>query len=147
MADKKDSSIETTIGSLVKAEPALRAVTLLKLTGQTRYHVMKLARLVIAETRDHFHEPTRALREEFGVKRPPTGQELAAIGPGDVFDILIAKPEKQAEFMARVRELENVRVTIPWGPITSAMLDAFPECTIAQCIELGPLYELVEAEG
>jgi hypothetical protein len=134
-------TIETTIGALVEAEPALARLASVKLDAKTRYHIVKLAKLVTAETRAHFYEPRQALFCELGVERPPTGAERAKNGPDPVLEI---SPLNVPEFKARLADLASVPVTLPWGPVTSTMLEPYPEFTGADCLALGPLFELVD---
>lgn len=136
--------IETTIGALVDAGPAIAKLAQVKFDAKTRYHVVKLARLVEQETKAHFAEPRQQAFKEFAVEREPTPQEMRTHGPDKILDIAIATPEKRAAFVARVNDLRGVPVLIEWGPVTSTMLDAYPDVTGADCLALGPLFELVE---
>ncbi len=149
MADK----IETTIGALVPTiekmdprgpDPALVKLIGLRLDAKTRYHALKLFRLVEAEVREHFFKPQQDALKEFGAERDPTPLERARTGPDRLYDILIAKPEKQAAFFARINELAAVPVTIPWGPVTSTMLDPYQEFTGADMQGLGPLFLFID---
>lgn len=125
MSDK--GKIETTIGELVEAEPALARLAALRLDAKTRYHIVKLARLVNAETRDHFHEPRQGVIAEMGFEKLPA-----------------VPPAKVPDFLARIKPFTEVPVTIPWGPVTSTMLEPYPECTAADILALGPLCTMVE---
>lgn len=131
--------IETTIGELVAAEPALARLTAVKLDAKTRYHVVKLAKLVAAETRDHFYEPRQQVFKELGVERTPTPAELSRLGPDTVLEI---PPVKVAAFSARIKELAAVPSVIEWSPVTLAMLESYPEFTGADMLALGPLFTM-----
>lgn len=135
------AEIVTTIGALVEAEPALAKLTAVKLDAKTRYHAVKLAKLVGAETKEHFFEPRQAAFKEFGTERPPTGAERAKHGPDPVLEV---PPSKMADFLARIKDLSAVPVTIPWGPVTSTMLEPYSDFTGADMLALGPLCVLDE---
>jgi hypothetical protein len=141
VADKK---IETTIGALVEAEPALNRLAALRLDAKTRYHVLKLAKLVAAETKEHFYAPRLDAFKEFAVERPPTPAERARNGLDPVFDLEPATPENRAACSARLKDLAAVPVSIQWGPVTPTMLDGTPEFTAADMLALGPLFTLDE---
>lgn len=138
MADN-GKRIETTIGHLVDAEPALARLTAVRLDAKTRYHVVKLAKLVAAETKDHFYEPRQEIFKDLGVERDPKPAELAQLGPDKVREIPIAK---MGEFSARMKDLAAVPVTLEWGPVTNAMLESYPEFTGADMLALGPLFTM-----
>lgn len=135
------AEIVTTIGALVEAEPALARLVALRLDAKTRYHAVKLLRLVSAETKTHFYEPRQDVFKELGTEREPTAAERAQHG----LDMMLEIPrEKTKAFAARIKDLSAVPVTIPWGPVTSTMLEPFAEFTGADMLALGPLFELVE---
>jgi len=137
------TSIETTLGALVEAEPALAKLAAVKLDAKTRYHAVKLMKLVTAETKEHFYEPREVASKELGIKtRMPTPAERALFGP-DKF-MLDGTPERIAAFNARLKDLSGVPVVIPWGPVTSSMLEPYPEYTGADMLALGPLCVLDE---
>lgn len=123
-------TITTTLGALVDAEAALLrllAVTFDRDGGaKVRYHVVKLARLVAAETK-HFYDERNALVSKHGEGEPKT---LARTSP------------HWAAFSADLQPLAAVPVTIPWGPLTSAMVEPYPTILGADLLALGPLYEL-----
>lgn len=119
-------TIQTTLGALVQAEPALAPICALKLSAKAAYHVKKLAALVAIETA-HFHTERNALITEIGI--------LRADG---VSEIQPDSPAFQA-FVTRVTELAAVDVTIPWGPITLAMLGD-EKVSAAELTALGPLF-------
>lgn len=122
--------ITTTLGKLVDAEASLLKVLAVKFDqaggAKVRYHAVKLAKLVAAETA-HFYEERNALITRHGTGEPKT--------------ILPTSPNLAA-FAAEVKELADLPVTIPWGPLTAAMLDPYPEILGTDLVGLGPLYEL-----
>ncbi|HXD16395.1 MAG TPA: hypothetical protein VN654_05205 [Vicinamibacterales bacterium] len=135
------TQIETTIGALADAEPALERVAAQKLDAKARYHVVKLARLVKAEVQMHFHEPRQDAFKEFGKEREATFAERAKMGPEKVLEV---PPEMLVPFRARLKDLCDVPVTLPVGPITPAMVDACAEITALDLLALGPLFEMTE---
>lgn len=122
--------VTTTLGALADAEAALLKVLAVKFDheggAKVRYHVVKLAKLVAADTR-HFYDERNALIEKYGEGEPKT--------------ILPTSPTRPA-FMADLKAVADVSVTIPWGPLTSAMVDPYPEIVGADLLALGPLYVL-----
>jgi hypothetical protein len=96
--------------------------------AKLRYHIAKLIRLVSAETK-HFHEERNALIEKYGSGEPKT--------------ISAATPEFKI-FIAAVKELTAVPITIAWGPLTDVMLEPYAEITAADLFTLGPLFTFVE---
>jgi len=133
------TQIETTIGALADAEPALERVAAQKLDAKARYHVVKLARLVKAEVQTHFHEPRQEAFKEFGTEREPTEAERAKQqGPQKVLEVI---GDKLVPFRARVKDLCDVPSTIPWGPITAAMVEGCAEITALDLLALGPLFD------
>lgn len=133
-------TITTTLEALLNAEAALHRVLGVKLDAKTRYHAVKLAKLVTAET-THFNEERNALVKEFGTEREPTAAEKARNGPAMVTEVLPTSPQFP-EFYRRVRELLAVEAPIAWGPLTAQMLEPYTDVTGHDLIELGPLYEL-----
>jgi hypothetical protein len=125
--------IQTTLGALVQAEPAIATIAAMLLSAKSAYHVAKLARLVATETR-HFHTSRDAIIQELGTARDGGGAEL--------------KPDAEAwpAFVARVTELAAVEVTLPWGPITLAMLGDAP-VSAQVLVALGPLLAEPDAEA
>jgi len=126
------------LGELVNAEPALQRVLSVSMDAKTRYHAVKLARLVAAETK-HFVDEREAAIRALGVERPATPDE---IDRGQLGPVIAVPLERQTEFFQRMTNLAAVSVTVPWGPLTTAMLDGYSAVTGRDCIELGPLYEL-----
>jgi len=119
------SSIETTLGALVEAEPALGPICALKLNARSAYHVKKLAQLVAQETK-HFHDERNALITEYGTKQDD-GQ-------------ILVKPDSEhfPTLIAKLNELAAVPVEIPWGPVTLEMLGDAP-ISAGELLALGPL--------
>lgn len=134
------NDITTTLGALVDGEPALQRLTTLKLDAKTRYHAVKLRQLVAAETK-HFVDQRNDLVRELGEEREPTGAERARLGPEKVTEVRTAN---LPEFRRRLAEIVAIPVTVPWGPVTSTMLDTHPEFTGDDMIALGPLFVLVD---
>ena len=120
-------TIITTLGALVQAEPALGPICQLRLSAKSAYHLKKLAQLVAIETK-HFHEERDALIKALG--NPNDGGGYAIAPDTDAF----------RDFVVQVTELAAIDVTIPWSPITLAMLgDATVSAADLQA--LGPLFE------
>lgn len=121
-------NITTTLGELVNAEPALARVLAVKFDkdggAKVRYHAVKLARLVAAETK-HFTEERDALVE--------------AHGKGEPKSIAINTPA-MGNFLAALKPLGAVPVVLPWGPLTDAMLAPYPDITGLDQFSLGPLF-------
>lgn len=133
--------IETTLGELVTAEPALRRMAEQNsMNAKTVYHVAKLSRLVAAESR-HFTQQRAALFLELGVERESRTPEERTQHGSTVREI---PAEKIAEFQRRLGELAMVSVTIDWNPLRSTDL---PSAKAADLLDLGPLCELVEPSG
>lgn len=131
-------TIQTTLGEVADAEPALQRVLTIALDAKTRYHAVKLAKMVTAEAR-HFDEEKNAAIKEFGVDRDATEAEKKRGMTGPITEV---KPENLAAFLERIKELRAVAVSLPWGPLTTAMLEPYPAVTGRDCVDLGPLYEL-----
>lgn len=123
------TTITTTLGALSTAEAALAKILALKFDqaggAKLRYHLVKLARLVTAETKP-FYEERNALIARWGEGEPKSMQPTSP---------------NWAAFMAEVKSLSEVAVTIPWGPLTDAMVEPYSEITAADLLGLGPLYE------
>ena len=134
------SQIETTIGALAEAEPALERLAGPRLDAKTRYHIVKLARLVRAELQTHFYEPRQEAFKEFGVERASTDAERAQHGD----TVLAVPPDQIAPFRARMKELCDVAVTVPWGPVTPAMVEGCAEITALDLLALGALFEMAD---
>jgi hypothetical protein len=125
-------AVVTTLGALVTAQPALASICQLRLSAKSAYHLKKLAQLVAQETK-HFHEERDALIKELGTARPDGGFELKP--DSDQFPV----------FVAKVNELAAVDVSLPWGPITLAMLGD-EKVSAQELTALGPLVAEPEAD-
>ena len=136
--------IVTTLGELVDAESTLRKVAAVRFDKdggeRLRYFVTKLSRLVSQETKQFF-DRHKALVDEYGIEREPTGAERARQGPEKVKEVPRGTPVF-AIFSKAYQELVAVPVTIPWGPVTTAMLEPYPDVSSADMMALGPLFEL-----
>ena len=128
---------DTTLGALVDAEPYLLRVASLPLeskevpkgiSAKTKYHMVKLARLVAGETK-HFQEVQTELFTALGIQQ---GQQLAEL-PRGVW----------ASYLQQLQPHKDLPVTIPWGPI---QYDWIPLALAADVIGLGPLCEVAEPE-
>jgi hypothetical protein len=127
------ATIQTTLGALVQAEPALQAICALSLAAKAAYHVKKLAQLVAQETA-HFHaERDRAIRE-LGTARDGGGYEIKPDGD----TVIDGQNAALQAFQRRVTDLAAVPVTIAWGPITIDLLGD-ERVSAAQLLALGPL--------
>lgn len=131
-------TIQTTLGALVQAEPALAPICALKLSARSAYHLKKLAQLVAIET-THFHTERNALIKELGTARPDGG---FGIEPTIAFE----ENPQFAAFLRRVTELAAVEVTIPWGPLDLAMLGD-EKVSAAELAALGPLLADPDPKG
>lgn len=129
------ASIETTLGALFDAEPALGRLLAVPLPVKTAYHVAKLGRLVREDTA-HFHEQRAALIRELGAERDPTDAEKAH-GGSDT-KVISVTAEHWQEFQTRVAELAAIPVTLAWRPL---LLDDLGAIAIsgADLLALGPL--------
>jgi hypothetical protein len=120
-------AITVTLGDLMRADEAFPRV-LAKLLGKSAYHVAKLARLAAPEIA-HFKSERDRYITDLGTMRELTPAEMQAHGlqPGPDGTIptgRVVTPENQAAFAARMTDLAAIMVTIPWGPIPLAWLDA-----------------------
>jgi len=126
--------ITTTLAHLVSAEVALAKLGARPLPPKAAYHVAKLARLAGQEI-EIFREKRNALIKELGNERDATDAEKAQ---GYVGQVMQVKPEHEKAFHARVRELGEIEVTLPWAPIDLVMLGDQP-ITAGDLLALGPL--------
>lgn len=133
--------IQTTLGELISAEQALHRLLAVALDARTRYHAMKLARLVSVETKHYNEERDKAIRE-LGADRQPTDHEKAKGVAGPITEVT---PENHAAWVLRMKDLNAVLVEIPWGPLTHAMLEKV-DITGDVLLGLGPLFELDPVE-
>ena len=131
--------IDTTLGALVDAEPALRRVSEQDgLSQKTRYHVAKLAKLVGQETQ-HFREQREGLFKAHGKERPAATEQERRMG-ALVFDV---PPDKTSELVAQIKDLCAVPISLAWAPLRSVDLT---HAKASDLVDLGPLVELIEPE-
>lgn len=128
--------IQTTLGDLVMAQPALKKLAALKLDPKTRYHVLKLSKLVTAEVKEHFYDERDLLTREMGETRAATPDEMAKVGSATIITV---PHDKIQAYETAIKALLEVRVLIPWDPVTLPMLDAYLEFTADDFEALGPL--------
>ncbi len=126
--------IQTTLGMLAAAESALGRLVALKLPVKVGYHVSKLAKLVQQETA-HYETQRINLIRELGDERDPTPMEAAA---GMVDKVHQVRPADLATFKTRLKELQDISVTIQWAPVSVAALEG-QLVTPQDLIDLGPL--------
>ena len=127
------STIQTTLGVLAQAEPALQPICALTLSAKSAYHLKKLAQLVAIETA-HFHSERNAYIKDLGVAQPDGSVSIAH------------DSDQLPEFVRRVTELIAVPVQIHWGPVTLDLLgDAKLSADTLKA--LGPLFADPESEG
>lgn len=132
------SQITATLGEVVSAEVALQQTLTVKLDAKTRYHALKLAKFVAVETK-HYRDEHHALVKELGAMRGPTEKEMAQ---GQLDDLIEVLPKNRLEFVKRLKDLSDIPVTLPWGPLTRVMLDPYSDVTGSVCCALGVLFEL-----
>lgn len=127
--------ITLTVGDLLTAEQALKAVCALPLkskeeprgiTPKVRYHLAKLARLVAAPTKAHA-EDVQDMMDAHGITQ---GQPISAIDP------IALKAYQQ-----QMREAARKPVTLEWDAVTSIDL---PLALASDLADLGPLCDLAE---
>lgn len=114
--------IETTLGALVDAEPALTRLLAVPLPVKTGYALAKLGKLVRKETA-YFHEQREAAIRALGAARAPNVAEQA-VGHTEIIEVTA---EHRPAFFARIALLGAIAVTIPWEPIA---LDALGDLAI-----------------
>lgn len=124
----ENRTIKTTLGELADAEGSLARVISVKVDAKTRYHAVKLAKLVAAETK-HYYEERNALVAEHGTGTPKV--------------VPIDSPSRPA-FDEAHKRLREVPVEVPWGPLTSGMVERYEDITGADLVGLGPLFLLEE---
>lgn len=117
------AQIDTTLGALVQAEGALHRLGLERLPIKAAYHLSKLARLVLAETKE-FETQRLALVE--------------ALGAPNEQGVLQVTPEHMPEFTRLINELAAVEITIPWGPLDLTPLRDL-RMSASDVAQLGPL--------
>lgn len=117
--------ITMTLGELMEAEDALTHLLELKLPVKLAYHVAKIARLVKVET-THFKTERDNFVKEFGEPdKDANGQEMIRV-----------KPDRIADYMAKVIELSKVEASIAWKPLK---LGDLTEITGQDILRLGAL--------
>lgn len=125
--------INATLGELVAAEEPLKRLLAVKFDqaggAKLRYHAVKLARLVAAETA-HYHAERNGFITEHGKGDPPT--------------IAVESPAFRP-FLAFEKQLRALPIEIPWGPLTDAMLEPYADVTGDVMFALGPLFAFAEA--
>lgn len=129
------STITTTLGALVDVEEGVLRLLSVKFDkadgARLRDHVVKLAKLVAAETK-RFYDGRNALIEKYGEGEPKS---------------LTPKSPHWATFSAELQALADARVSIPVAPLTSACVEPYPEIVGADLMALGPFYQLDAADG
>jgi hypothetical protein len=112
--------ITTTLGKLIDAIPAVRALLKHPLGQQAAYDLSKLVRLIDQET-PIFTERLTALRATFGLEKPT--------------DVL--RPDQMDAFQAAVTELTRVAVSIDWKPFDLSALPADAKVSGEDMLMLG----------
>jgi len=124
--------IQTTLGRIFEAEPALTRLLAIKFDkpngAKLRYHVVKLAQLAQVELA-HFYEERNALVEKFGEGDPKIVTPTCA---------------HWSEYLVAVNQLGAVPVSLFVDPITNCMVEPYPEIMGTDLIALGPLFLLEE---
>jgi hypothetical protein len=126
--------IETTLGALIEAQPALERLAAARLSVKTAYHIAKLIRLATPELQQ-FQTQRNALVQTFGAERPATAAERAA-NQGQPTTLEVT-PENRPAFFAQVAELVSIPTTLAWTPLAIEALDGV-EITAADLLALGP---------
>lgn len=121
-------TIDTTLGQLAEAEPALARLAAEKLPFQTAYRVAKLAKAVGEETK-HFYDQRNALVKEYGEPKPG--------GTPEEIQVLPSSP-MWPEFVRKVQELVAVAVTVPLAPVDLASANGL-QIAATDLLLLGPL--------
>ncbi len=119
--EKAQSGIQTTLGALAEAEPALKRLASIPLSAKTGYHLAKLIRLVDQETK-HFWEKRNALITELGEARDATPAEKAAGERGRPLEIRMSS-KNYPDFEKRMKELAAVEVSLDWSPLGLSALE------------------------
>lgn len=115
--------IDTTLGALVEGAEALRRLVALPLGMAPSYHLSKLVRLIEIELAI-FNERRESLVKELG--QPLDGQS----------DSFRVPPEQARAFGARLKELCEIPVAVPWGPFDLSALGADHKITAADLLAL-----------
>lgn len=99
------------------ALPALHALMKVPFPAQQSYHIAKLTRLVAQEVNDLNAQRDRLVRE-LGEDVTPTAEEQAK---GQMVYQRVL-PRNMEMYRSRLKELEAVRIEIPWGRIPAGWL-------------------------
>lgn len=140
----KSDHIETTLGACAAAWQALGRLAALKLPILVAYHLKTLCRLVEPEVK-HFEEERAKFIKELGKKRKATDAERA-LGWDDEVTIVENGPKK-ADFLRRMKELAEVKVTIRAFPVPLSVLGDGAEITAEDLLVLDPFVEGVPGGG
>lgn len=143
MTNTQTQTITTTLGELAKAHSALTKLAAMPLPIKAAYWLSKLARLAVAEVRGYEEQRTAAVKR-YGTARQATPAELANGSDKEIVEVKAGDPKIDA-FLAELKELQAVEVTLPVAPIN---LDALPdtvEITAADLMALAPLCKVDEA--
>lgn len=133
-AKHEDGTIETTLGAIVDAWPALGRIAGRNLPILVAYHVKTLCRLLEPEA-EKFNECRLAAVKELGRKRKSTEAERAD-GWEDEITVVEQGPNK-VEFIKRINALRAQKVTVRAFPVPLALLgDA--DMTAADLLVLEP---------
>jgi hypothetical protein len=107
----------------------------MRLPVKSCYAIAKLLKLVAEETK-HYHAEREVAFAAWSDPRPPK--------PGEVGDEMREiRPEHMAAFTARMTELFELEVTIPWRPLDLATLGV-PDFTPVEVFHLGPFAVMVD---
>lgn len=124
--------IKATLGELVTAEDALKRVLAVKFDqaagAKVRYHAVKLARLVAAETA-HYYEERNGYITEHGEGTPPS---------------IVSTSPAFWPFLAFEQQLRALPIEIAWGPLTDVMLEPYTDITGEVLFGLGPLFAFAD---
>jgi len=131
---KQTDKVKTTLGKLAAADQALTRLAQRALPTKPAYHIAKLARLASVEI-ELFYKQRNDLIKELGEERDTTPQEKMMGHQAKVMQVL---PANEETYQARLQELSDIEVTLPWAPID---LEALGELVImpADIIALGAL--------
>ena len=129
------TQIETTLGALATAAPALDQLTRLPLKIKSAYSLAKLARLVNQEL-EVYEKQRLALVTKHGDVREATPEEVATGVQGQVTQV---RPSELEAFSKALAELRSLSVIIPWQPITLDDLDG-QAVRASDLMQLGPLF-------
>jgi hypothetical protein len=114
--------IHTTLGVTGQAHEALQQLAEMVWPAAVSYHISKLTHLVKKEARE-FERQRYALIKKIGVSRDATQAELERGTETTIWEV---PGTKMPEFIAAMQTVQEVEVTIPWGPVTVDMLDKSP---------------------